>query len=92
MKTTRHLQVDLAGKIGAILYEDWNPIGVRGLPRNEYTSYVPQLVSLLEGGATPREVAEHLSDVRATRMGIGLAEPDICDLLVATRLCALMWK
>jgi hypothetical protein len=56
MKTTRRLQIDLAGKVDAILYEAWNPIGARGLPRNEYTPHVPHLVSLLEGGATAREM------------------------------------
>jgi hypothetical protein len=92
MKTTRRLQIDLAGKVDAILVEAWNPIGARGLPRNEYTPHVPHLVSLLEGGATAREIAEHLGDLRSNRMGIGLAEPEIRDLLVATRLCALVWK
>lgn len=37
--------------VDLILWEDWDPIGVNDIPaaRNEYSSYVPSIVRLLQG-------------------------------------------
>jgi hypothetical protein len=37
-------------KVREILYNDWNPCGVEGLPEDEYDKYVPWVAELLVRG------------------------------------------
>lgn len=37
-------------KVREILYHDWNPCGVEGLPEDEYDTYVPWVAKLLTNG------------------------------------------
>ena len=39
-------QLELYNFIDKLLYEQWNPIGVDGLPQDEYSSYVPEIFSI----------------------------------------------
>jgi hypothetical protein len=48
------------------LREIWDPIGsgkIPDLPANEYESYAPKVVSLLQAGAADREIAVYLAAV-----------------------------
>ena len=55
----------------------WDPIGVieslveSDLPPDEYDSYAPYLLKLLESGADARRIASHLVSLRITSMGLG---------------------
>ena len=67
------------------LRQDWNPIGVEGLPENEYTSYAPQVLALLEEGKCAlSSLAAHLGQLRVSSMGLA-PHPD-ADRGAAERL------
>ncbi len=51
--------------IAAILYEEWDPIGVKGLaPKDEYQSYAERIVEMLDHGGDRGDVLEFLDRSR----------------------------
>jgi hypothetical protein len=71
--------------IARVLRDEWNPIGVSGLPADEYDSYVRGVYRLLANGADAHRVAAHLAQLEYVSMG--LPERQIADLLaVANKL------
>lgn len=62
-----------AAELRRILMEEWDPIGVRGVPEaaDEYDGYLPQVATRLRDGATTEEIATYLTDVEEDRMGLG---------------------
>lgn len=46
-----------------VLRADWNPVGVYGLPEDEYDSYVWPIVRLLQQGADEAVLIKHLHEV-----------------------------
>jgi hypothetical protein len=63
---------ELHTRVNEVLHYIWDPIGVRGEPnaRDEYDTYVPQVYSLLQAGATAEQIAAHLDKVATERMGL----------------------
>ncbi len=59
-------------EIRRILWEFWDPIGVRELggPDDEYDGYVDGVYSLLTNGASDESIAEHLLRMETERMGL----------------------
>ena|SRR5687767_15315732 len=52
----------------------WDPVGVQpGMlaPPDEYDSYAPHMVSMVEGGCTVEELASHLGDISSAAIGVG---------------------
>lgn len=45
-----------------VLRTAWNPVGVDGLPEDEYDSYVWPIVGLLRDGADAETLAQHLRE------------------------------
>jgi hypothetical protein len=87
-RPTRAREIQAA--IGVILLRDWDPLGVRDVPKaqDEYDGYVAGVYRLLVSGAHPQAVAEHLCAVERERMALGQRQP--ADLLqVAKKLCRL---
>jgi hypothetical protein len=92
--------VDLAGwqrwwkrsggaDVRRILMDEWDPIGVRGIPEaaDEYDSYVGVVGRLLREGADADALRAYLTDVRESRMGFGAsAQAEAREQLVANRL------
>src|SRR5437879_6388369 len=75
--------------IRRLLIEEWDPIGVRGIPEaaDEYDSYVGVVGQKLREGATRDELKEYLADVRENRMGVGPSPAGgTRDAAVANRL------
>ena len=58
--------------VGEILHHVWDPIGVAGFPqaRDEYDSYVAQVVGRLAQGADEGTIIEFLSEIGRQRMGL----------------------
>ena len=60
--------------VDEILCYLWDPIGVSsdGTPqaRDEYTSYVPEIVKLLEDGADAQQIADSLDRIEVEQMGL----------------------
>jgi len=61
--------------VGEILHYVWDPIGVAGYPqaRDEYDSYVAQVVGRLAQGADEATIIEFLAEIERKRIGL---EPD----------------
>jgi hypothetical protein len=52
----------------------WDPIGVepgKFGPADEYDSYAPHIVSMVNGGCKPQALASHLEQLAVVTMGIG---------------------
>jgi hypothetical protein len=64
----------LLKSVNAILFEVWDPIGVRSVdaawPQDEYESYAGGVVALVTRGASDRAIADHLGTLEQERMGI----------------------
>jgi hypothetical protein len=62
-----------ARELRRILMDEWDPIGVRGVPEaaDEYDGYLDPLASRLREGASAEVVAEYLTEVEEDRMGLG---------------------
>ena len=74
----------------------WDPIGVigradeNGSADDEYDSYAPGLISLLERGANPQGVCDHFVKLRVSSMGLGAKPPTDKEQFIAQRLVA--WR
>ena len=67
-----------AAKVQIRLVEEilrrWYPIGVEPgtmAPADEYDSYAPHIVSMVESGCTVAELSAHLEDLSTTTIGVG---------------------
>jgi hypothetical protein len=72
---TNHLKRQALARISAVevALRDWDPIGVmvgEGSPEDEYDSYAPHIVSLVQNGASLNELTTHLGQVRTETMGL----------------------
>jgi hypothetical protein len=73
--------------VSAILFEHWDPIGVRAIggPESEYINYVPQLIGLAQRGASALELAGFLAEAESGAMGLSIS-PLAKRLAVASRI------
>lgn len=90
MRGATRLRTVLQAYVDEILHWRWDPIGVAGAPRarDEYDSYVPAVVRLLENDASPEEIACHLAHVSGTCMGVGgsvAANLELAEILIDYR-------
>ena len=80
---------EIQDRIGRILYEDWDPLNLRGVaPPDEYGSYVGGVYRLLASGATGEQVAEYLAELERGPFGY----PDATaarNMVAARKLCEL---
>jgi hypothetical protein len=63
---------DLYQRVDEVLHYLWDPIGVAAIPmaRDEYQSYVPQVVTLLNENASVEQITDYLNEVATQRMGL----------------------
>jgi hypothetical protein len=63
-------------RIDEVLHYVWDPIGVSRVPpaRDEYSSYVPQVFSLVMKGADAVSIANHLASIAQDSMGLSVTE------------------
>jgi hypothetical protein len=68
---------DVWQPIAEILMNEWDPIGVRGVPEavDEYDTYVRQIHGMLERGTTTAAIETYLTDVQTKWMGMGEGDP-----------------
>ena len=72
--------------IRIVLLWAWDPIGVRGIPEavDEYDSYAPAVLQMLETGASDQHIADYLTSVVRDRMELRpnpKADEDIAAML-----------
>jgi hypothetical protein len=61
-------------EVSAILWEVWDPLGLRAWANvpNEYDDYVPEILTLLNRGASEAEVASELNKIFVAAIGGGV--------------------
>jgi hypothetical protein len=87
-------RTDIEGQLDELndLLNVWDPIGVvesleeAGIPLEEYRSYAPAILGMLQRGETPEQLAQHLFFLVNDYMGLGTTVQaemktarDICD-------------
>jgi hypothetical protein len=80
----------LWGSVHQILWEDWDPIGVRALgdwTDNEYDRYVWPVINKIVRGETADQVADYLD--WASNENMECPQPRERNLALATKLVAL---
>ena len=56
-------------ELSFILWTAWDPVGVDGVPLDEYENYAPRIASVLERGGDVAAVTEALARIRGKYMG-----------------------
>lgn len=59
-------------KVDEILWHEWDPIGVNEFEeaRDEYYSYLQEVIRLKNSGADNETIAQHLFKIETERMGL----------------------
>jgi len=76
VRTAGHMAIDKeAGRrwrrrIREVLNSEWNPIGVEGLPEDEYDTYVGKVAAMLRDGASDDELFEYLNWAETVHIGL----------------------
>jgi hypothetical protein len=82
--------VQLARDVNTVLYDEWDPLALAGVaPRDEYESYVPQLIRLALGDDAREAVAMQLAQVEVRQMSLTLTAP-AHRLAIADRIIDLV--
>jgi hypothetical protein len=66
----------IQNSIRQILYHDWNPINVSGLPPDEYDSYIAPVYRILTGTRSEQELVECLFGLESYIRGDQRGSPD----------------
>jgi hypothetical protein len=63
--------------VSKILWEEWDPLQLRDAADvpDEYDDYVPEMVALLERGASVDELADSLDRIYVSKMGSRTSSP-----------------
>lgn len=84
----------LIDAISSVLFERWDPIGVRAedprWPRDEYEGYAAGLLDLIDRKASDDVVAEHLARLETAWMGLEPPSPLQHRLAVVAELRAVI--
>ena len=74
METPREQRAaEIQDSIRQVLFRDWDPIGVNSNPNlvDEYDSYAPQIVSMVESGCSSDALVAHLEHLSVHTIGVG---------------------
>jgi hypothetical protein len=74
--------LEIQDQIRAVLNGSWDPIGVAGVVRDEYDSYIGGIYALLLRGADDHELAQHLALIETKSMGLRPSAPDLLARVV----------
>jgi len=79
-------------EIDSILWEDWDPIGVNDMaPRDEYQSYVPQILNMVMSDKTTNAIAERLYYIETVTMGL-MGNKEKCEEIAEKIVGLLFYK
>ena len=58
--------------IDDVIWDDWDPIGVNDIPeaRDEYYSYLPKILNLVQTKCDKFEIAKYLNMIEVENMGL----------------------
>lgn len=72
LSSGRRRALAIQDSIRQVLIEDWDPIGVRGVPEasDEYDSYIARLYRILIGSRSIPEIVDCLARIEREEMGV----------------------
>lgn len=72
LKNTGDVASDLSAAVKRILWENWDPIGVKDMPgaQGEYDGYAPNLCRMIEASAPESEIFIYLWNIETDRMAL----------------------
>lgn len=81
----------LERELSTILWERWDPIGVRAMggPCDEYDSYVPGVIRVFRRDPSPHRMHDHLEQLERVSMGLQPLSREQRGPAVAALLAAL---
>ncbi|MFH1022922.1 MAG: hypothetical protein V1809_05995 [Planctomycetota bacterium] len=83
MKTKEQCAQEIMQEIHDILWNDWDPIGVKGLgPEDEYDSYIGGVYRLLASKAPKETLSAHLQKIETDSMGLSPARQEVVNKVV----------
>ena len=67
----------LIDEVSDVLFSAWDPIDLKlmGGPRDEYRSFAPELISLVQMGGGEEQIAAHLAEIAKVEIGLS-ADPE----------------
>ncbi|MCE9561649.1 MAG: hypothetical protein K8U57_06300 [Planctomycetes bacterium] len=80
-----HLTAEIYRRVCDILCDEWNPIGVHGLPRDEYDSDAAGLIRRIMSGGEEAAISSQLVEIARESMGLSRVDEER-DRRVAMRL------
>ena len=83
MKTKKQRGQEIKQEIHDILWNDWDPIGVRGFgPEDEYDFYIGGVYRMLTSKAPRESLFTHLQKIQTDSMGIPTVDREILNTVV----------
>jgi len=83
MKTNEQCTQEITHEIHDILWNDWDPIGVRGFgPEDEYDSYIGGVYRMLASKVPRETLFTHLQKIQTDWMGMSLVDRETLDKVV----------
>jgi len=81
-------EIELAQRINEVLFYVWDPIGVHNEPdaRDEYDSYVPQVLSILKKENPEENLKQYLFKIAKEEMTLEVSQKtlyEVVELLIA---------
>jgi len=85
MKPDKQRLREIRVQIRTVLMNEWDPIGVRGVPQayDEYDGYIGGVYELLHARASEHQVAAYLLEIERESMGLDFRKAE--DLLSVAR-------
>lgn len=69
---------DIMKWIHDVLWNDWDPIGVKGYgPDDEYDSYIGGIYRILSGNPTESELIDHLYRIETERLSLSSHDKEL---------------
>jgi hypothetical protein len=75
-RNLKRSEAALLSAVRFVLFEHWDPIGVRGIPAaaDEYDTYAQRIVSMLMANSTVEEMRQYLTVVEQEQMALNVDE------------------
>jgi hypothetical protein len=74
--------LEIYQKIDDILYNEWNPIGLTDLPRNEYENYTSKILKLKKSGGGIDKIVKVLFQLETDKIGTS-GDIEHCRIIAA---------
>lgn len=89
--------LSFGGIIKEILWEDWDPIGIKTYPSaeknsDEYDMYVPEVYALLNSGKNVDDLSSHLMSIEIEQIGLTPGAEEEKRVHEVAKKLHIIWK